>query len=95
MTKIELITTIALRTGYDKTTISNVLESTIDIIKKEVADGGNVHMRGFGIFQPKVRAKKLARNISKNITIEVPEHHIPYFKPASEFCDLLRCSEEN
>ena len=93
MTKAQLISAIAIRTGYDKTTIANVLESTAEVIKKTVAEDETIYMRGFGSFGTKVRAKKLARNISKNITIEVPEHRIVFFKPANEFNDLLAPAE--
>ena len=85
MTKAELITNIAIQTGYDKTSISTVIESAMDNIKKAVADGDNVYLRGFGSFTTKTRAKKIARNISKNTSIEVPEHKIPAFKPAKVF----------
>lgn len=90
MTKLELINTISIQTGYDKTTIGNIVESLMDSIKKSVAEGENVYLRGFGSFTTKVRAKKIARNISKNTSIEVPEHKIPAFKPANSFAEQVR-----
>ena len=33
----------------------------------------------------KTRAKKTARNISKNTTIVIPAHNVPAFKPAKTF----------
>ena len=33
----------------------------------------------------KERAEKTARNISKNVTIKIPAHNIPAFKPSKEF----------
>ena len=33
----------------------------------------------------KKRAEKTARNISKNVTIKIPAHNIPSFKPSKEF----------
>ncbi len=85
MTKAELITNIAIQTGYDKTSIGVVVESVMENIKKAVASGDNVYLRGFGSFTTKTRAKKIARNISKNTSIEVPEHKIPAFKASNEF----------
>ncbi len=90
MTKAELINAIAIQTGYDKTSIGNIVESAMDNIKKSVSNGDNVYLRGFGSFTTKVRAKKIARDILKNTSIEVPEHRIPSFKPAAEFKGQVR-----
>lgn len=85
MTKAELITNIALETGYDKTTIGNVVESMMDQIKKSVIEGENVYLRGFGSFITKDRAEKVARNITRNTTVVVPAHRVASFKPSKEF----------
>ena len=90
MTKAELVNEIAIATGFDKTTISVIVESTMTCIKKNVAEGENVYLRGFGSFVTKVRAAKVARNISKKTSIHVPQHNIPYFKPAAEFAAEVR-----
>ena len=50
-------------------------------------DGGNC---GFGSFGTKTRAAKVARNITKNESILVPEHKIPSFKPADSFAEILK-----
>lgn len=90
MTKAELITEIAIKTGYDKKTIGHILESAMGNIKKTVANGENVYLRGFGTFATKTRAAKVARNILANTTVEVPEHKIPAFKASNEFAKLVR-----
>ena len=41
-------------------------------------------------FIVKKRAKKVARNISKNTTITIPEHNIPAFKPAKSFAAKVK-----
>lgn len=89
MTKAELVNAIAIQTGYDKTSILNVVESAMENVKKTIAEGENVYLRGFGSFIVKTRAKKLARNISRNETIVVPEHKIPAFKASNEFKKML------
>ena len=90
MTKADLVNQIALETGYDKATILNVLEATMANIKKNVAAGENVYLRGFGSFITKVRAEKVARNITKKTSIVVPEHKIPVFKAGREFTAEVR-----
>lgn len=90
MTKAELVNAIAIQTGYDKTTILNIVESAMSNVKKSVAGGDNVYLRGFGSFITKTRAQKVARNITKNTSIVVPEHKIPAFKPSNDFTDMLK-----
>ena len=47
----------------------------MDSVKTSLVNGDNVYLRGFGTFAIKKRAKKTARNITKNTTIVVPEHY--------------------
>jgi DNA-binding protein HU-beta len=55
----------------------------------------NVYVRGFGSFIVKKRAKKTARNISKNTAIIIPEHYVPSFKPAKTFVEKVKNSSKN
>ena len=85
MTKAELVAKIASKTGSDRQTVLNVVEAFMAQVKTSLLEDENVYLRGFGSFIVKTRRKKLARNISKNTTVEIPEHKIPAFKPAQEF----------
>ncbi len=85
MTKAELVNEIALQTGYDRTTILNIVEAQMEAIKQKVASGENVYLRGFGSFITKIRKEKIARNITKQISVVVPEHKIVSFKPSPAF----------
>ena len=90
MTKADLINEIAIATGYDKTSIGVIVESMMENVKKSVAKGENVYLRGFGSFITKVRAAKVARNIKAKTSMQVPAHKIPSFKPAAEFKKEIR-----
>lgn len=90
MTKAELVNAIAIQTGYDKTTIANIVESTMYCIKRSVSEGEFVFLRGFGTFGTKVRKAKIARNICAKTSIAVPEHKIPSFKPSKEYASIIK-----
>lgn len=90
MTKAELVNQIAYQTGYDKAIVLNIVEAFMESVKKSIADKENVYLRGFGTFQTKIRKEKVARNISRNTTIVVPEHIIPSFKPSKEFVKSIK-----
>lgn len=85
MTKAELVNKIAMNTGVEKVTTSAVIEDLMNEVKSAVVQNESVFLRGFGTFKAKKRAKKTGRNIKKNVTIIIPEHYIPAFKPAKKF----------
>jgi len=89
MTKADLVNEVARETGVDKATIQGILDSAMSSIKKSIAEEEAVFLRGFGTFNFKVRKEKLARNISKNTSILVPEHKVVSFKPSPDFTKAL------
>jgi DNA-binding protein HU-beta len=68
------------------------MESFFSVIKDNLSKGEPIYVRGFGSFVNKKRAHKIARNISKNTSIEIPEHYIPSFKPAKSFVEQVKSS---
>jgi len=90
MTKSDIISEIAKETGIDKITVGKIVESFMGTVKESLAREENVYLRGFGSFIIKKRARKIARNISKNTAIIVPEHFIPSFKPYKSFIDKVK-----
>ena len=90
MTKADIVNEIAKSSGIEKVIVQKTVESMMDVIKDSLAKGNNVYLRGFGSFVIKKRAKKTARNISKNTTIIIPEHNIPSFKPAKTFVSSVK-----
>ena len=85
MTKADIVNQIAKSTGVEKVQVQAIVEAFMESVKTSMANGQNVYLRGFGSFIIKKRAMKVARNISKNTTITIPEHNIPAFKPAKSF----------
>ena len=90
MTKADIVREIAKKTGIDNATVLASVEAFMESVKESLAREDNVYLRGFGSFILKKRAQKTARNISKNTTIIIPEHHIPAFKPAKTFTDQIK-----
>ncbi len=90
MRKADLVATISEKTGIAKVDVLVSLETFFKEVKSTLSEGENVYVRGFGSFIIKKRAKKIGRNIKKNIAIEIPEHFIPAFKPAKVFIDDVK-----
>ena len=85
MTKADIVNEIAKSTGAEKVLVQTIVEAFMDEVRGSLIENNNVYLRGFGSFIIKKRATKVARNISKNTTITIPEHNIPAFKPAKSF----------
>lgn len=90
MTKQELVNRVAGGAQVSPEVTEKVINQTMVEIKKALAQGRNIYLRGFGTWLPKERKAKLARNISKGTTVRIPAHRVPYFKPSKEFKDLLK-----
>jgi DNA-binding protein HU-beta len=93
MTKADIVNEIAKGTGVEKAQVQKIVESFMDIVKDTMVKKNHVYLRGFGSFIIKKRAQKVARNISKNTTITIPEHHIPAFKPAKSFAQKVKSAK--
>lgn len=90
MTKAEIIKDITTSTGVERVLVASVIEAFMENVRNSIASGENVYLRGFGTFQVKHRAEKVARNISRNTTIVIPAHSVPAFKPAKEFAAKVK-----
>ena len=87
MTKAEIINSIVEKTGISKREVSITVEALMEEIRISLADSKeNVFLRGFG---SKHRAKKTARNISKNTTLVIEAHDLPAFKPCKSFIERM------
>jgi DNA-binding protein HU-beta len=90
MTKADIVKSIAQQTGIQPKEVSIVVESFMEEIRKSLADNKeNVYLRGFGSYIVKHRAKKTARNISKNTTLVIDAHDLPAFKPCKSFMERM------
>jgi DNA-binding protein HU-beta len=90
MTKADIVKKVSESTGIEKVAVQNAIEAFMETVKESLTEGRNVYLRGFGSFIVKKRAEKVARNISKNTTIIIPEHFVPSFKPAETFVEQVK-----
>lgn len=94
MTKADVINEISEKTGIDRLDVQASVEAFFSVVKNSMAEGENIYVRGFGSFINKKRARKIARNISKNTAIIIDEHYIPSFKPSKVFIEKIKNSKK-
>lgn len=92
MTKADVVSEIAANTNVPREDVQKVVESFFGVVKGHMNKGTNVYFRGFGSFILKSRAKKIARNIAKGTSLEIPPHAVPAFKPAKSFVEEVKAN---
>lgn len=93
MLKHELVKHIALATGILVSDVDLIFTSGLDIIKKQVRAGREVHLHQFGVFKVRLRPAKIARNLKGKVNgkrknpepLHLPACHVPHFKPSKKF----------
>ena len=80
VTKKELVHRIADRTGVTKVVAKEVIQSFLNAIIDELADGNRLEFREFGVFESRERAARLAQNPRTLEKVPVPAKRIVKFK---------------
>ena len=85
MNKAQLTDLLAERLQGDRRTAATAIESTVDIIVRAVEAGDNVTITGFGVFERRERAARVARNPRTGDTVNVAPTSVPAFRPGTNF----------
>lgn len=80
VTKRELVQRIAEKTGVQQVAAKEVIQSFLDEIINELARGNRLEFRDFGVFEPKSKAQRVARNPRTGEKVEVPQKTTVKFK---------------
>jgi len=86
--KAELIDALAARLG-EKKTASAALDAVLAEIQAVVTKGDKVSITGFGVFEKRVRAARMARNPRTGEAVKVKKTAIPAFRAGASFKDMV------
>lgn len=84
MNKTQLVDALATRIG-DRKTAATAVDGLLDTIVESVKAGDSVSITGFGVFEPRARAARVARNPRTGETVDVPATTVPAFRPGAGF----------
>ncbi len=90
MNKAQLIESVAKTTKTSKAQTENILDWTIEAIKKSVKKGDDVKLVGFGTFTKGKRKSRKGRNPQTGKTIIIPACTYPKFKAGREFKMMVK-----
>lgn len=90
MNKQQLIDKIADESYISKAQAENMLNITVDNIKKAVKKGDDVKIVGFGTFTKAKRKARTGRNPQTGKAIKIPAAWYPKFRAGAEFKASLK-----
>lgn len=90
MTKHDIASSIAYRTGITVEAVKTVIDEYAADIIACLSNGQTYYQRGFGYFEPVLRRSKCARDIGKGKTIRLPPAIIPKFRPSDSFVKAVK-----
>ena len=85
MNKAELIDVLTKKLDTDRRTATEAVENVVDTIVRAVHNGDSVTITGFGVFEQRRRAARVARNPRTGETVKVKPTSVPAFRPGAQF----------
>jgi DNA-binding protein HU-beta len=87
--KAQLVEALAERLGDDKKRASATLEAFLDTLYRTVQKGEKVAITGFGVFEKRDRAARIARNPATGEKVRVKKTSVPAFRAGQEFKNVV------
>ena len=83
--KADFIERLANRLGSDKKSAATALDAVLDEIYTIVSKGEKLALTGFGSFEKRDRAARIARNPATGASVRVKKTSVPAFRAGAEF----------
>jgi DNA-binding protein HU-beta len=86
--KADLIEALTMRLG-DRRSATAALDAVLSEIQNAVTKGDKVSITGFGVFEKRDRAARIARNPRTGESVRVKKTSVPAFRPGTGFKELV------
>lgn len=80
LVKDDIVDMVCQETGYPRRAVSVIIDSVLNSITIALSQNCAVQFLGFGLFEPKNRAKRTGRNPHTNEEVIIPARVVPSFK---------------
>ncbi len=88
MIKLDIISEVVTKTGITKTKAEAAVETVFEGMKKALAQGDRIELRGFGVFTVRPRKTGIGRNPRTGAEVSIPPGKAVRFKPGKELQQL-------
>ena len=90
VTKRELVESIqaglvAKHPGLTRQMVSDVADGWVAEVQTTLSVGKRIELRGFGVFTPRQRNARMARNPKTGVAVSVPARKTVVFQPGKDF----------
>lgn len=89
MTKAELVSAVAGKSGLSKKDTEKAIAGVIDAITEALAKGESIQLVGFGTFEVRERAARKGINPRTKETIDIAATKVPAFKAGRALKDAV------
>jgi DNA-binding protein HU-beta len=86
--KTQLIDALAERLG-DKKIAAAAVAGLVDVVVRTVHEGDKVTITGFGVFEKRARAARMARNPRTGQSVKIKKTTVPTFRPGTLFREIV------
>lgn len=90
MTNQELVAALAKRLGWTQRQTSEVLETTVSVIRSNLEDNNSINIQGFGLFETKKKNERISVNPVSKQRFLVPPKISVAFRPGQTIKDNLK-----
>ncbi|MGH9350941.1 MAG: HU family DNA-binding protein [Terriglobia bacterium] len=84
MIKHDIVSQVVDRTGITKTKAEIAVETVFEAMKKALAKGDRIELRGFGVFNVRPRKTGIGRNPRTGEEVSIPPGKAVRFKPGKD-----------
>ena len=89
MNKTELIAAVAEKASLSKKDAEAAVTAAVEAITEALIQQEKVQLVGFGSFEVKARAARVARNPKTGEAVQIPASKAPVFKPGKALKDAV------
>src|SRR5881296_2950171 len=82
--KLDIINEVVAKTGITKTKAEMAVETVFESMKKSLAAGNRIELRGFGVFNVRPRKTGIGRNPRTGAEVSIPPGRAVRFKPGRD-----------
>lgn len=91
ITKAELATIIAEKTGFTKKQANAMLDAFTDTITEKLSNGETVRLTGFGTFESRLREARTGIDPQTKKKIKIAAKYVPAFKAGQTLKNAVAC----
>lgn len=89
MIKVDIAEQIAEKVEVPRVLALKSVDYILDQMRDALVKGDRIELRGFGVFEKKLRRRSVGRDIQRSQTISIPETYTVKFKPGVEMREIL------